>query len=221
MATIELTDGETERIIPGDQAGREYVVTVTRGEVSFGHEKRYADQGRRYYAGDDGVLKQLGGRAIFAHGHSDSEIEIDTDGFLFDLFSNTASRRPSDEGGIVGSRSPDDAFATYRNEEELITGLADADDYLGQFPSNDAREVVESVSLAVENGDSEGVSAHLWWYHTDESVSYYTVAQSGAFGTTPDLEVPYPPEASINYEIENNSGASIDFRVTANIRQRQ
>lgn len=100
MTQLELEAGETDLVIRPDQAGREYVVRVLSGEVSFGHDERYARRNARYVSGDEGVLKNLVGEQsskLFVHAHRNSEIEIDTNTFLFDLFSSRTSERPEDK----------------------------------------------------------------------------------------------------------------------------
>lgn len=96
---IDIPRGETAELIPGhgdEQAYREYVVHIREGEISLSHDPKYAKEGSRYSAGDEGSLRNLKGSELHAFAHEPATVEIDTDGFLFDLFGTTTAERPND-----------------------------------------------------------------------------------------------------------------------------
>jgi len=78
MTTIELSSGDTDQIIPNDQANREYLMSVSGSSVLIGHSERYAKDGTEIKAGDRVSLSNLQGDSLYAYAPSGAAtIEID------------------------------------------------------------------------------------------------------------------------------------------------
>ena len=64
---IELSDGETERIIRDEEANRSYLIEVTGDNpIRVGHTKRYASDGNTLSAGQTHTVGNLLGDELFA-----------------------------------------------------------------------------------------------------------------------------------------------------------
>lgn len=69
MSEIEIDNGETEKIIPHDQADRTYICEVYGSDVRIGHSERYARNGTTLEAEQQHKLGNLRGEQLFAHAH--------------------------------------------------------------------------------------------------------------------------------------------------------
>lgn len=78
MTDIEISQGDTEEIIPNDQANREYIMSVEGSAVRVGHSQRYAKEGTEIQPGDRIVLSDLRSDSMFAFAtDGDATITID------------------------------------------------------------------------------------------------------------------------------------------------
>lgn len=212
MTTTEIPEGETVELVPGhddEQANREYVVHIRKGTVSLSHSAQYAHDGSRYGRGDEGHLKNLNGKALFAHSHDGpAVVEMDTDTFLFDLFGTKTVERPNDQA----TRDND---LIYRHS--TATATAGTDTTVISIPNdNDHAFRVGYVGLAIRANaaNPEEYFGYLHIEDGDGNTQLFLSANLFGFPFNLDPQPALKPGWTAEVVIENFSGTNQDVNAT-------
>lgn len=209
MPEITIAAGETEELIPADQADREYIAEVKAGEVRMDHSARYAADGPTYGVGDRGELKALGGEAVYAYAVEDARVELKQANFLFDLFSPAPPQprlveRPQDRA------AREDFLGSGMHQYTIATGAV-SETKTHYTNVSDETHYVQAIYGHMDTSDDAYWEELHVWDGTSETVIQVVIGP-GQFPIQFDPAIPVPPGYTVETNAWNETGGDVTVR---------